>query len=207
MKKEADLKKSHRLLAPRIAYLISTLNNKGEVNAAPITNLTSASTEPESVIMAIAPEWTTYKNIKINKQFVINLPSVELLEKIWICGDKYAGIKIPREFNKVEFSGLSVIPSQVVAVPGIAECYAHLECKIDWIKSSGDHKVIHGLIVAASYDEKAFDDNLILQVGVFKPTMQISGNFFTYPSKEITVNNSLVNDIIRNKGKGTNDNN
>lgn len=44
---------AHRLLAPRIAYLIGTKDKREEPDLIPVSNLTSVSTEPQHVAIAI----------------------------------------------------------------------------------------------------------------------------------------------------------
>src|SRR5690348_4874947 len=88
--------KAHRLLAPRIVHIVTTVDKKGRVNASPFSNLTSVSTDPERLVLGVYKKWDTIKNIRATREFVVNVPSIGLLEQVWICGDKYAGNPIPQ---------------------------------------------------------------------------------------------------------------
>src|SRR5579859_754719 len=105
---------AHRVLAPRISYVVTTINNKGQVNAAVFSNLTSVSTDPERIIMGVYKPWDTIKNLRQTKEFVINLPSKDLMEKVWICGDKHAGNPIPYGVNELKIADFTELPSEIV---------------------------------------------------------------------------------------------
>lgn len=191
------LHKAHRLLSPRIAYLITTVDTKGNTNVAPISNLTSVSTQPQAIVISVYPQWTTFKNIKYVGQFGVNLGGKELLSKLWICGNKYAGISLPSNPNKFLLTGLTEMPSTHILPPRIAECYAHLECEVEWIQTAGNHMLVYAKVVAASQKEDAFSkDGVVLNSLQYKPLMQITGSHFTVPAENISVDDEDVNSIL-----------
>ncbi|MBI3620393.1 hypothetical protein HY214_04620 [Candidatus Roizmanbacteria bacterium] len=54
MKKiKLPIDKAHRVLAPRIAYIVTSVDKKGRVNAASFSNLASVSTDPERLVLAV----------------------------------------------------------------------------------------------------------------------------------------------------------
>lgn len=192
MKQNIPLLKSHRLVVPRIGYIVTTVNSKGLVNAGVYSNMTSVSTSPERVVLGVYKEWDTIKNIRVVGEFVVNVPSMRLLDEIWICGDKHAGNPIPRGVSELEIAHLTEIPSEKVRPPRIKECYGHLECVVNWIKSVGDHYLVLGEVVAASFTKGYLDDNFVVNLNKAKPAMEISHNKFTYPSKVVEVNMDKV---------------
>ncbi|MEU1551040.1 hypothetical protein [Nocardia sp. NPDC005745] len=52
---------AHRLLAPRIAYLVGTTDTAGVANLIPVSNLTSVSTQPQQIAVAVVKEWLTHE--------------------------------------------------------------------------------------------------------------------------------------------------
>jgi flavin reductase (DIM6/NTAB) family NADH-FMN oxidoreductase RutF len=56
---------------------------------------------------------------------VINLPTVELADKVVGCGNTSG-----RQVDKFKTFGLTPVAAAVVKAPLIAECYANLECKV-----------------------------------------------------------------------------
>jgi flavin reductase (DIM6/NTAB) family NADH-FMN oxidoreductase RutF len=187
-KEKMPIDKSHRILSPRIAYIITSTDENGMVNAAPFSNVTSVSTEPEKLVLSVYKEWDTIQNIKKTKEFVVNVPSKDLLQKVWICGDKYAGHPIPPQINELKIAELTEIPSEKVKSPRIEECYAHLECKVEWIKDVGNHYLILAEIIAASFTKDYFDEDFIVKTAKATPLMEIARGHFSYPEKVIEAN-------------------
>ena len=92
-----------------------------------------------------------------------------ILEKLWITGEKF-----PPGVNELEKAGLTQISSSQVKPPSIAECTAHLECKVKWIKKAGDHQIIVGEVLKVHADRKALKDGL-LDVEQVKPLLHLGG--------------------------------
>jgi flavin reductase (DIM6/NTAB) family NADH-FMN oxidoreductase RutF len=59
----SDLRKAHRLLAPRIAYLIGTRAADGTRNLIPVSNVTSISTDPQQLAVAVYKQWETHRTL------------------------------------------------------------------------------------------------------------------------------------------------
>ncbi|MGW3282712.1 flavin reductase family protein [Nocardia rhamnosiphila] len=72
---------AHRLLAPRIAYLIGTKDESGVANLIPVSNLTSVSTKPQQVAIAVLKQWRTYENLLNAEGFTVTVPTVAQLER------------------------------------------------------------------------------------------------------------------------------
>ena len=193
------LGKSHRLIAPRIPYIVTTVDKRNRVNAASFSNLTSVSTEPERLVIGVYKKWDTIKNIKETKEFVVNVPSKNLLDEVWICGDKYAGNPIPRGIDELKIADLTEIPSEKVKPPRIAECFGHLECKVKWIKDVGDHYLVLGEVVAASFSSGYLDKNFIQIIPKTNPLFEISRGFFTSPGKVVEVNRRAIKNKVDKK--------
>lgn len=67
----------------------------------------------------------SFETLKATGECVINIPTVELAEKVVDCGNTSG-----RQVDKFKTFGLTAIPATVVKAPLIAECHAHLECKV-----------------------------------------------------------------------------
>lgn len=195
------LDKAHRILSPRIAYLVTTVDKNGRVNAAAFSNLTSVSVKPQRLVLSVFHAWDTLKNIRATKEFVVNVPSFSLLEKVWICGDKYAGNPIPEGVNELEVAKLTALRSNKVRPPRIAECLTHLECKVRWIKNVGDHHLILADIVDASYSQGAFNSDLIPMVQKIRPLLEVAGGFFASPGKIVLVDKKKMNLVVSKRLK------
>ena len=67
----------------------------------------------------------TFDILKVTKECVINIPTVELAEKVVGCGNTSG-----RTVDKFKVFGLTCVHALCVRAPLIEECYANLECKV-----------------------------------------------------------------------------
>ena len=130
---------------------------------------------------------------------MVNVPSQDLVEEVWICGDKYAGNPIPKGTNELTIAGLTAIPAEKVKPPRIKECYGHIECRVNWIKDVGDHFLVLGDIVRASFTNGYLDKAYIVNVVIAKPLMEIAKNLFSYPENVVVVNRSKVKTKVKSE--------
>ena len=147
------------LVVTNPCILITTIDSYGNVDGMPGKVFATISYWPPMVLIGVAPFEHTYMNIRDTGEFVINLASMDQLEKIWVMAQRF-----PRRVNKVELADFSEIGSEKVKPPRIEECKVHLECRKQWMKRAGDHFAITGLVVAASADKDVLteDYHLIL---------------------------------------------
>ncbi|AMM53772.1 flavin reductase family protein [Pyrococcus kukulkanii] len=140
----------YRLLYPMRTYLVVS-GHGGEANVMAADWVTIVSYEPFMVGVAIAPERTTHGLVKKYGEFVISVPSLEMLRDVWIAGTK----KGP---SKLKEMSITLVPSKSVKVPSIKEALANLECKVVDARDYGDHTWFVGEVVGYSYREEAFKD-------------------------------------------------
>lgn len=166
---EIDNKSAYRVLAPRPTIIVTTVNRKGEVNAAPFSFTMPVSMDPPLIAFASVTSHHTYKNIKETGEFVVNIPNEDILKELWITAEKF-----PEDVNEIEKAGLTQIPSKKVTPPKIEECIASIECKVKWIKKAGDHDIIFGESVQVEVQENTLKDGL-LDVENVKPVLHLGG--------------------------------
>jgi flavin reductase (DIM6/NTAB) family NADH-FMN oxidoreductase RutF len=81
--------------------------------------------DPPIVGCVISNRNYTFDIVKTTKNCVINIPTVELAEKVVACGNTSG-----RNFDKFKTFGLTQVPASRVAAPLIVECFANLECRV-----------------------------------------------------------------------------
>lgn len=91
------------------------------------------------------PSHDTYHNILETKEFVVNVPSEEIIEQIMVTG-----VNFPPEVNELEKAKLTALPSVKINPPRIQECKVHFECKLDWYRDT----IIVGKVLDTSVDEE-----------------------------------------------------
>ena len=171
----------HRLLAPRLVVTIGTVSENGRKNIIPINNITSISTDPGMVIIAVYKPWITADNLKTAKGFTVSIPHREQLELIWKLGQKYSGYSSDKdkieEFNDnldLDFSNYG---------PVVKNALGWLECEIiDRPKDvGGNHFMVIGQFTNAMVNPDYYSEEM-LPKGNPKPFMQWERNSFAEAS-------------------------
>lgn len=126
--------------------LVTTVSSKGIPDVAAKTQSIPVGREGNLFLFVCTPEHHTYHNIKATKEFVVNYPSQEIIEKIGLT----ASILDDENIDKISHIGLTAIPSMKVKPPRIAECLIHLECKLIEIRDHAQYGIIIGNVVTAS---------------------------------------------------------
>jgi flavin reductase (DIM6/NTAB) family NADH-FMN oxidoreductase RutF len=129
--------------------LVTTLNQDGTSNLAPKSWVSMMAFAPPILALGCNLEHRTAQNILDRKEFVVNVPGAEWVKVVW----KSSELPHPRP---VQAAGLTPMPAVKVKPPRIAECKAHLECKLDRHLAYGDEVILLGEIVAVSVDREAY---------------------------------------------------
>ena len=123
-RRNLPLSKVYQLLEPGPVVLLTT--RRGDrANIMTLSWLTMMEFEPPLVGCVISNRNYSFDTIKKTRECVINLPSVDLAEKVVACGNSSGS-----EINKFETFGLTAKSARYVAAPLIDECFANLECKV-----------------------------------------------------------------------------
>jgi flavin reductase (DIM6/NTAB) family NADH-FMN oxidoreductase RutF len=155
-------------------YLISTVSKSGVRNIAPYGMVMPVSYNPPIYVVGSDKDRDTYRNIVETEEFVLNIPTTSMLEKVNI-----AGVKFPAEIDEFEKAELTPIPALKVKPPLIAECKSHFECKLLSIYEITDTRVIIiGEVVAVSIDRDLFLKNFAKQKGQLDPLFYVHGSYF-----------------------------
>ena len=136
-----------RLLGFNLVALITTMGRDGSINAAPHAWVTVVDYDPPQLLFSVNIEHDTYRNILETKEFVVNIPSADMIREIWITQKRF-----PYGINELEEANLKAFPSDRVKPPRIKECKAHIECKVLWTKIIGSACLVLGSIEAISID-------------------------------------------------------
>jgi flavin reductase (DIM6/NTAB) family NADH-FMN oxidoreductase RutF len=173
---EADPSVGHRLLAPRIAYLIGTTGSNGP-DLAPISNLTSVSRTPQVLVIAVYKEWQTYANLQEAGGFTVSVPHRAQNDAVWKLGEKYSHFTPPAGQSKLDACGNAIVP-KFESGPVLADAIGWLECKIVATSDiESDHGIFFGGVARAF-----FNDRFLTEDGQYiidsRPVMQLVGNVF-----------------------------
>jgi flavin reductase (DIM6/NTAB) family NADH-FMN oxidoreductase RutF len=171
---------AHRLLAPRVAYLVGSRNSDGVENLIPVSNVTSISTDPQQVVIAIHKDWWTYKTLSSSEGFTISVPTFDHLKAVWRLGARYSRFPATDPTRKMAASGI-VSNSQLSNYgPVLVDGIGWMECEIiASIDHGGNHGAFVGAVTRAELARKFFlEDGTPIDLA---PLMQVSGNLFAKP--------------------------
>jgi len=167
-----DPTKAYRLLSPRLVLLITTLNSKAGVNAAPVDFATPVSINPPVVMISLAPSRHTYQNIIDHKEFVINILGREYINQVLRCSTPYQN-----GVDKLRLAGLNWFSSERVDPPRVREAKAWIECEMTEQKQHGDHVAIFAEVLAAEIREEATTFGEV-DIGKLKPMFHATKDEF-----------------------------
>ncbi len=167
------------VLAPIPAVMVSC----GDLEKSNITTIAWTgviNSEPPLVYVSIRPSRYSYNIIKDTKEFVINIPSGDLVKETDYCGTKSG-----KDVDKFKEAHLTKEKCKYVKAPAIAECPISLECKLKEIKELGSHHMFIGEVLSVNAKDELIENG--------KPNLA-KANLITYLGNEYYVANKKVGD-------------
>ena len=145
------------LVAPRPIALVTTRSPEGRLNAAPFSAYNYLCVNPPIIGLGVAarnPDSAelkdTARNIELTNEFVVNVVTEDIGQKMNICG-----IEFPPEVSELDMAGFGTEESLVVKVPRIKEAHAALECRLyQAFRPKGAARIILGEVVAVYEADK-----------------------------------------------------
>lgn len=147
------------LVAPRPIALVTSMNEEGQVNAAPYSAYNYLCTDPPIVGLGVMnrpggqfiPK-DTARNIRRTREFVVNVVTEDLAQQMNICATEF-----PEEVDELQMADLETEPSKVVKVPRIKQAHAALECEEFTSMEIGNSRIILGKVVAMYVEDEFVD--------------------------------------------------
>lgn len=146
------------LVAPRPIAWVTSMDENGRINAAPFSAYNYLCTDPPVVGIGVTdrpgtrvPKDTAH-NIRRTGEWVINVVTEDLLQKMNVCATDF-----PEGINELEKAGLNTAPSNVVKTPRIAEAHASLECREVTTMEIGRSRIILGQVVSMYVEDRFVD--------------------------------------------------
>ena len=177
-KVRVDLSSAYRLLHPRLVVLVSCVDKTCKANVITLAWSMPVSISPPMVATSIAPKRYSHQLIQESKEFVVNVPTMDIVRETLFCGRRSGRI-----YDKFKEARLTPLPAKMVQPPVIKECVAHLECKLHRQITTGDHTLFVGRVLTAYADEAVFDKKFDLKK--VKPIYHMGGDDFATLVPEI----------------------
>ena len=133
---------------PLPVTLITTVDEKGIVNAAPYSSVMPVLRPLDLIAIASAIPRDTLKNIRETKEFVVNVIGKPSLKMAVECARNY-----PPERNELEEVGLESIPSKKVSPPRVKDAVGWIEAKLEREIAERNFSLIIGKVVFAEIND------------------------------------------------------
>ncbi|MCS7196905.1 MAG: flavin reductase family protein [Aquificaceae bacterium] len=157
------------LIVPRPIAWVSTLSPEGVYNLAPFSFFNALCDEPPLVVVSVSRredgrKKDTAENALKTGDFVINIASEELLEKVKITSKDF-----PPEVDEFEVAGLTPVRAYKVKSPRLLESRAWLECELFRHEELFGYDLLYGRVVFAGAES--------LDYRTLKPLGRVGGGF------------------------------
>jgi flavin reductase (DIM6/NTAB) family NADH-FMN oxidoreductase RutF len=167
-------------VVPRPIAFVSTLSPEGKRNLAPFSFFNGICGDPPTVCFSTSfrePRKDTYVNVKATGEFVVNIVSEEIAEKMNLCSGEY-----PYGTDEFEISGLTPVPSDLVRPPRVRESHVNMECRLNQIVdvSTRPHggSLIIGEVIRFHVDD-AIVENFRIDADQLRAIGRMGGNSYT----------------------------
>jgi flavin reductase (DIM6/NTAB) family NADH-FMN oxidoreductase RutF len=147
------------LVAPRPIALITSMDEHGRLNAAPFSAYNYLCVDPPILAVGVTnrPDEMyvpkdTARNIRRTGEFVVNVVTEDISEKMNICA-----VDFPEGVNELEAAGLTTASSKKIKVPRIAEAHAAFECREHTTIEIGRSRIILGLVISVFVEDQFVD--------------------------------------------------
>jgi flavin reductase (DIM6/NTAB) family NADH-FMN oxidoreductase RutF len=138
--------------------LVSCVGKAGKSNVTTLAWAMPTSINPPLVAISLAPTRHSHTLIEESREFIVNLPTLEILQAVYACGSLTG-----RSFDKFKKANLTQMAAKKVKAPAIRECVAHLECSVEDKITTGDHTIYIGKILEAYADMGVFSEGYDLK--------------------------------------------
>src|SRR5437016_5201561 len=145
---------------PRPIAFVSTVSRDGVDNCAPFSYSMGVSSHPMVLGVSVGDREAlpkdTARNILDTREFVVNLVTEEIAEKMNLASGDYAP-----EVSEFDEAGLTRATSEVVRAPRIAESPVNFECRLLRAVRVAGNTVFFGETLRLHVDDRVLTDGLV----------------------------------------------
>lgn len=135
-------------------------------------------TNPAIVYISVRPERHSYKMIKENKEFVINLTNEDLAYATDWCG-----VRSGSKYDKFKEMNLTKEKAKFVKAPIIKESPVAIECKVIEEREFGSHTTFVAEVLSIDADDKYIDKNGAFDISKCKLIAYANGGYYSLGKK------------------------
>jgi flavin reductase (DIM6/NTAB) family NADH-FMN oxidoreductase RutF len=126
-------------IAPRPIAFVSSTDAGGQVNLSPFSFFNAFGVNPSTLIFSPSRRGRdntvkhTYENVKEIPEVVINIVNYDMVEQMSLASTEY-----PRGTNEFIKAGFTMLASEKIRPPRVAESPVQFECKVRQVIETGD---------------------------------------------------------------------
>ena len=135
-------------------------------------------TNPAMVYISVRPTRYSYKLIKQQGEFVINLTNEKL-----VYATDWCGVKTGEKFDKFKEMNLHKERAKFVKCPLIKESPVSIECKVKEIKELGSHHMFIAEVLSIDADDKYINEKGAFDISKCNLIAYANGNYYSLGKK------------------------
>lgn len=135
-------------LYPVPVVLVSCLDREASrANVITIAWCGIVASNPPLISVSIRPSRHSHKLMIAEREFVINIPTKDILKETDFCG-----MRSGKDTDKIKHCNFTSIQASKISSPMIKECPVNIECKLKDVLKLGSHDMFIGEVVAVHAD-------------------------------------------------------
>lgn len=184
---ETDSSTLYKLLTgtviPRPIGWVSTIDEKGINNLAPFSFFNVASEDPPHIMFSTVrtgdKNKDTLNNILSSKEFVVNLVTEEVVEKMNMTSQQ-----VDSDVDEFELANLTPIDSEFVKPKRVKESLVHFECEMVHHYFTENHQnggacIIIGRVLTMHIDDSILMEQNRINLDKYKPVARLAGSNYS----------------------------
>lgn len=145
--------KPGNFIYPVPAVMVSLRDKAGRSNIITVAWTGTICSDPPMAYISVRKSRASYPMLVESGEFVINLPSEELVRAL-----DYCGVRSLDQVDKWKEMNLHEGKASVVAAPTIEEAPVSIECKVTQVLPLGTHDMFLAEVVAVDVDDRYIDE-------------------------------------------------
>ena len=160
-------------LFPCPVVLVTCVDSDGRPNIITLAWAGTICSDPPTLGLGIRPQRHSYELIDRTGEFVVNIPTVDILKETDFCG-----MASGRDVDKFSEVGLTQEPAEKVKPPLIRECPVNIECILKKKIPIGAHHLFLGEIVSVHVDKNVLNEKGRLDFSRIAPFVYNQGEYW-----------------------------
>jgi flavin reductase (DIM6/NTAB) family NADH-FMN oxidoreductase RutF len=146
---------------------------------------TALSFEPPLFGVLISKKRFTHGLVAEAREFTVNFISRDAVKLSAQMG-RTSGATL----DKVKEFQVKLAPSKIIRSPLLAEAYVAFECRLADVRSTGDHDLFVGEVLAVHEKPRSFTADGVLNVRAVAPLLYLGGDFY------VTLDPDTLNHVV-----------